>query len=543
MAKTVTFLQLSQEFGGTRFGPFDTVEIRLGSDPSRNDITLPESLGVGPEHVKILKQQDGSFIVAPIDRTAAVFFWRSNSRKSKQISAPMAVQGGDGFSLVTPEGPRFYLMVEADPASIAEAAKESEGPDIGGMASGKGKGVLREIKRVGLAKVMTTNVGHFFQNAGRMIVTGQIFSPMYIVMGMTMASGWLFAGGASCTALSFNKSKGNYQSQLTNCKDQLGVSDDEEGSEPTVAILTKRILINRDWQSSIENDKDLYQAYAQQLRMIFAAPDKYKWAYAKKSGSYAKFKAALEDTGMPEDLVRVMSYAAALPRQGGERDWSTVVNSDDDEACGRGPLALTYAQGYRLGLTNLQFDAMVDRHMATSNDLEEMTKALKSTASRIDAPTNFDQDLITSSNANLMGGMECMYIKGDDDRDDLKELASSIQRTLGASNNSGLPRESEAYWIAARVTKLYGMDFRLGYDELDLAQNLAPSMSMAQQGIKKGRATYAINQAAAVIARAVAVPCLATLDKETNGQPSFMYELPNIPNCAIVKAFVDYDRL
>jgi len=543
MAKTVTFLQLSQEFGGTRFGPFDSVEIRLGSDPGRNDITLPEALGVEPEHVKILKQQDSTFIIAPVDRTTAVFFWRDGSRKSKQIQAPMAVQGGDGFSLVTPEGPRFYLLVEQDPAAIAEAARDSEGPDLGGMATGKGKGILNEIKRVGLAKVMTSKAGNIFQNASRMVLTGQIFSPVYIVMGMTMLSGWVFAGGASCTALSFNQTKGNYQAQLTNCKDQLGM-DDEDGGDPTVPGLTRKILVDRDWQNTLDADRMLYENYAQKLEIIFAAPDRYKWVYKKKSGSYARFKDALERTGMPQDLVRVMSYAAAIDGYGSSRDWGMVINSDEDEVCGRGPLNLTYAQGYRLGLTNLQLDALVERQVAESNDLEVLKEKLTSTANRIDAPATFDEDLIDSAGANLQGGMECIYIKGDDDRTNLAELAEAIQTKLGSNVTKGLPRESEAYWIAARIARLYAMDFKLGYEELSLNARQAPSQAMELSGIKKGRTEFAIENAAAVIARAVAVPCMVQLDKEVrDAPPDFMFELPNIGTCSMVRTFTEYKLL
>ena len=64
MGKTVTFLQLSPEFGGTRFGPFEVVEIRLGSDPDQNDITLPETLGVAEQHVKVLRQQGVMYMEA-----------------------------------------------------------------------------------------------------------------------------------------------------------------------------------------------------------------------------------------------------------------------------------------------------------------------------------------------------------------------------------------------------------------------------------------------------------------------------------------------
>src|SRR5688572_3538386 len=131
MARTVTFLQLAPEFGGTKFGPFDQVEVRLGSDPSNSDITLPETLGVAPQHVKLLKQQDDSFILAPVDKSAAIFHFRSGTARPKQVLAPTAIQSGDAFALVTPEGPRFYVQVEKDAKAIAAQAADSSGPAFG----------------------------------------------------------------------------------------------------------------------------------------------------------------------------------------------------------------------------------------------------------------------------------------------------------------------------------------------------------------------------------------------------------------------------
>jgi hypothetical protein len=115
---------------------------------------------------------------------------------------------------------------------------------------------------------------------------------------------------------------------------------------------------------------------------------------------------------------------------------------------------------------------------------------------------------------------------------------------LGASVSKGLPREAEAHWIAARLTRLYAMDFRRGYEALDFDARNAPSVALQLSDVKQSRTDYAVNAAAAVIARAVAVPCLAKLDKEVgDAPPSFMGELPNLGSCAIVKAFVEYDRL
>ena len=540
MARTYTFLQLSQEFGGTRFGPFDGVEIRLGSDPGRSDITLPEGLGVAPEHVKILIQTDGSFIIAPVDRAAAVFHWRAGSNRSRQVAAPMAVQAGDGFSLGTAEGPRFFIQTVAE-KQAKEAAAESEGPKFGrNLNSG---GIFNEIKRRGLGSVLTSSGGRLVYNWWTFAKTGQMFAPTYVVAFLLLASGWVFAGGASCTAFNFNSTKGKTAVQLTNCRDQLGIGSSDEGG-PTVPGLTRKILVDREWQTTIQADKDLYKAYADALRVIFAEPSRYQWAYTQKGGTFARYREALEATGMPPDLVRVMAYSAAMPGFGQARDWSLVEDSEDEEVCGRGPLALTYAQGRRLGLSNLQLDAMVERAVAQSNDLAPQKEALVSTASRIDDPTQFDEDLVKSAGAVFQGGVECLYVDGEDDRTNINLIAQRVQAELGASISRGLPREGEAHWIAARVTRLYAMDFRRGYDELDFDARQEPSTAMKTQSIKAGRAAYAIKAAGEVIARAVAIPCLATLDKEVSAKPpQFMGELPNLGHCAIVRAFVEYDRL
>ncbi|MFT4621756.1 MAG: hypothetical protein ACI8PZ_000408 [Myxococcota bacterium] len=541
MSKTFTFLQLSSEFGGTRFGPFTGFEIRLGSDPGRNDITLPEQLGVAPEHVKILRQQDGSFILAPVDRTASVFYWRANSTKPRQISAPLAIQNGDGFSLVTAEGPRFYVILEEDQAAAVAKAEDSQGP---GLAQGMGQnlnagGIFGEIKRRGLAKVLTTGLGNTGMKAWTFIRTGQFLSPLYIVAFMMMASGWLMAGGVSCAALSFRSSGNELQGQLTNCKDQLGVGDEAEGG-PTVPGLTKKILVDRTWKATIENDKDLATAYANELKKIFAEPSRYEWVYKNRGSDFVRFKKALDAT-FPENLVRVLAYAAAQPQV--DREWYLVGDSDGEEVCGRGPLALTYRQGYRLNLLDLQPDALVDRRLAAGNNLAEQKSAIEATVSGADSTVTIDEGSIRSAGAQLMGGSECLYMDGPDDRNDPSRLAEALGEKLGTSVGN-LPRESDDYWISSRLMMLYATDFRRGFEELDFRDRKAPSMVMELKGIKEARKKYAIDQAGAILARAVAVPCLATLDKEIqNAPPPFMGELPNLGNCAIVKVFVEYGRI
>ena len=72
------YLRLSPEFGGTRFGPYEGLEVRLGSDPDRCHIALRADMGVHAEHVKLFRESDRNLILAPSDRTASVFLFRGN---------------------------------------------------------------------------------------------------------------------------------------------------------------------------------------------------------------------------------------------------------------------------------------------------------------------------------------------------------------------------------------------------------------------------------------------------------------------------------
>lgn len=538
MPRTLTFLQLADEFGGTRFGPFDRVEIRLGSDPSRNDITLPESLGVLPEHVRVLKQGDESYILAPVERTAAVFHWRANGGKPKQVTAPLAIGKGDGFSLVTPEGPRFYVHAEQE-AKARELAADSKGPPLFRRRL-SGAAVLKEIRRQGFAKFATTTVGNWLQWAVRFVTTGNIFNPYYIVMGMVIAGGWLFAGGMSCAALKVNSDRGGVQKQLNTCRDQLGVTDEGSTGDPTPAELTARILKDREWKSTLAGDSDLYKEFAIQMKEAFKNAERYRWVYRDKSSKFTRFKKALESEGVPDPLVRVLAYAAAQPTFGTEKDWLKTVDSLDQEVCGRGPVGLTFRQGHKLGFYSVQPDAFVDRQIAESADTEKQLEALRKTLDAAQSELSLEGTINYS--AVLQGQFECIYLEGEDDRLDAAKVADKLNDVVG-SRAKNLPRESEPFWIASRLVKLYTYDFPTGTDDLVFDAKDSPSTVIDFAKLPAGRKKYAITAAAEVLARSVAIPCLARFDRDNSGTNDTLGELPSLSDCAVVKTFVEYDRL
>lgn len=545
MARSVTFLQLTPEFGGTKFGPFEAPEIRLGSDPGASDITLPETLGVASQHVKLLRQQDNSYILAPVDRAAPIFHYRAGTARPKQVTAPMAVAPGDSFSLVTPEGPRFVIITESDAKAIQAAAEEAAGPDwlkkVQPNATRLREGLLKEIKRRGFAVVFTSRLGNLYMRTWTMVRTGAIFSPVYIVSGMLMLSGWLFAGGAACSALKLNSSKSGYVEDLSNCRDQLGVAQNASGdlAEPSVPQLTQQVLGGEpNWEISVQ-DKDLYPAFARALREVYAEPLKYRWVYTRKGSPYTSFKAALDSSGLEDPVVRLLAFASASPTF--ERQWSLVADSEGKDVCGRGVLDLTYRQAKNLGLTTIQPDALVDATLAASNDIQKQREALDTTLREAGATYEYRDDLITGTGAEVQGGMTCLYVDGEDQRDDLKAIASALRSALG----DNVPKADQQYWITARLLRLYTADFRAGeFERIKFSAGMAPSISLSTQDVKVERRNYAIDKAARLMGRAVAVPCLALFDKDQREVPKwFMEAPPKLGSCAILKAYVEYDRL
>jgi hypothetical protein len=542
MRSTQTFLQLSAEFGGTKFGPFSGVEIRLGSDPSRNDITLPEGLGVAPAHVKVIIQTDGSFIVAPVERTATVWLYRANAGKPKQMTSPAAVSANDGFSLVTAEGPRFYIITEEPLAQKAVDAPTAMQKATKGINT---KGVLDEIKRVGFARAVTTELGGQLYGYWTFLSTGNIFAPRYIVMGMTMASGFIFSGGTSCAALSLYNQATSAKKDLSECQDNLGMNSDGGDDAFSIPSLVTKILADKKWRDTMKDDKIFRDAVIQEIRGVFNSAPDYKWVYTNKdNNSFATFKKDLEGVGLQEPVIRVLAYAAAVPGYTGNEDFTLLSqDSEGKESCGRGPLALTWGQAAHMGMYNIQADAAVLRSVADSTDVGEQSKALRATTSRVSAASsNINESEIRV--AGIQGSVDCIYVSGDDERTDSKKIAEAVSRMFNEKTNS-LPKENMAYWIQSRLMLYYGADLSRGFEDLKFKSSPAPTVQL--NGIKAlndERKKYITNQSANLVARALVIPCLAQLDKEIRKDPpKFIGELPSFPSCAIIKTMVDLEEL
>ena len=119
-----TYLQLTDQFGGTEFGPYEGLEITMGADHNSCHIHIPGDFGTLAVHAKLIRQTATDVILSPAEQSAEVFLWRGDSRHPEPVYGPTAVRNGDRFSLVTPQGPCFVVSFRELPPELVKAREE-----------------------------------------------------------------------------------------------------------------------------------------------------------------------------------------------------------------------------------------------------------------------------------------------------------------------------------------------------------------------------------------------------------------------------------
>lgn len=539
MAKRLVYLQLTAEFGGTKFGPFQGAEIRLGSDPGRNDIVLPETLGVSPEHVRLVRQQDDSFILAPTERTAAVFVWRGDGRAPKVLQAPIALGAGDGFSVVTAEGPRFVILLELPP--VEQRQKQANDPLSKAKSRLGRRSLLQEIRRQGFARALTNKSIQGVYRFATFVKSGAIFQPRYVITGFFLLTGWLMFGASSCAVAGLKWQGDQTSAELDQVKGDLaacqgGTGDGSDGYSLT--SLASTILADPDWGQTLAEDAELKAAYVAKLKVLFANSDKYAWVWKRKESPFTQFRRRLDAAGLPPGLVRTLAYAAADAGYAKDREWEIVPDSEGGEACGRGPLLLTYRQARNLAFDNRQLDALLDARTAAQGNVAQMKEALLTTAGE---DITLEEGTINKQGATLQGGDVCIFVEGEDVRTDVNRLASQLAKSVGPSAK-GLPGEGDNYWIAMRLVRLYAADFKRDYETVQLDAGVVPSIALGS--VSAQRKQYVIDRVAEVMARATALPCVAALDKTVQAPAEeIAKDKPSLVPCALMRILVENDQL
>ena len=533
------YLRLTQDFGGTRFGPFEGSEVRLGSDGDKCDITLPEALGVIAVHVKIIRQSDDNLIIAPIDRTAAVFVWTGGSQRPKQVTTPVAVRHGDRFALVTASGPCFFVEIDELPEEVKEQRKKARG-----RRSRLSKEAFKaEGKRQVWMRLLTTWPGQMAQRAYTYVVSGAIFMPRNIIMLVGIGGGYVFGFVQTCRMGGVTESLDVAEVELGECNDRVEAAENlgRESDEATFTDLVGKITIDAKLAAALEKDKKLRAAVKERAMVVLERQSDYEWLINPKSGraqagTFATFREKLlADDDFETETANLLAYSAAIPRAPSLKGFTVVTDSQGDQVCGRGPAALTWRQARNLELL-AQLDALVSDPEPYQESREKREAALRETSA---AGGEEDWELegdVEALFANIrQGNKTCMYLDGTDQRDSVSTLVSRLGRQLG-SDGEYLPTAAENHHAVAAVAKLYAadlpeVDMRDSKSGFDLTS--VPSVALDPYPGKD----WVLEQTAEVIARSAMLPCVAVLKYRDNAEVKNVLgdDLPNSTDCLVLE--------
>jgi hypothetical protein len=532
----VLYLTLAPEFGGTRFGPFEGIEARLGADRERCHITLPESLGVLREHCKVLRQGGNNLILAPSERTGAVFLWKQDARRPIQVQTPTAVRPGDSFSLVTPEGPRFIVELGPLPPEMQAQrnASRKRGPSnltAGGFASA-GKDLL-------LARLYTLSPVSLFMRGWHYVISGAIWQPRVLILLAMSLGGYVGLGASGCAAMRLKSDLAKITQKADDCNEQLGYASELGGNVENFAFDQLAMTVTRanGLGSALKKDPTLLGQVRDKARGILADPDAYGWMLRDGAASeeFTKFRERVDKSDdFDPNLKRILPFVAATTN----RTKSTVeqvVDSGNAYACGRGPARLTYRQARNLGMDGVQLDAFVDGGDMTTlaTDAAARGQLLLQTAAAA------GQSAITEAPASTVetitsGTAACVLAEGDDERDKIPSVVNAFAAQLGRDAKF-VPEADSTMGTVARLAKLYAADAREGaYTDpkvarIDFRRGLPSSVL---QNVPAG--AWVQEQVAEVIARSIVLPCKAVLDSDRTRAEAVFGTLPDPVPCLVL---------
>lgn len=539
------YLRLSPEFGGTRFGPFEGAEVKLGSAPApTNDIVLPEALGVASAHVRIYRQQDLGLIVAPVDRTAAVYVWQGRAPKPKQINTPVAVRTGDSFALVTAQGPRFFVELD----ELPEQVKKQREAQKSAMNRARGRLSVAAFKKEGVrqvwVRILSTGLGQMGQRAYTFVRSGAIFMPRNIFMMVGIAGGWIFGGAQRCSSLAQKAEIGDLQAQIKSKDDQIGVLQnlsDADSPEQEFSSLLVRITGATELGSAIKNDQALLKLVEQKAALLFQNADEWSWLTNPKEKAarvrfYSQVREGLakKDGDLDPDTLKIMAWAAALPDLSQE-GWTALTDSNGEQACAKGVMGLTWRQARNLGLTPA-LDAYIKGAVSEfegDGSRQARQDALLKTARSVNPPESagLEGDFQTELLPVRTGREYCLSLKSDaDKRDKPSDLVNAVVRHLG-KDAPFVPEAGESHAVTARVAKWYAADIdTVVFSErknsgLDLSAGPvgATLSNMGPQG------AWVLDRTAETIARSVVLPCVAVLKHSDNAALKTTFGEGNLP--------------
>lgn len=534
----VLYLVLAPEFGGTRFGPFESIEVRLGSNKERSHICIPEALGALPDHARLLRQADRSFVLSPAERSAAVFLYKQDGRRPEQVLTATAVQPGDAFALVTPDGPRFRVELGPLPAAVLEQRQRGRRTHRG-LTAGRFFG---EVRRMFLATLYTLSPVALATRAWYYVTSGAIWNPRILITTLLFIAGWAGLGVASCSALRYKRQLGIQETVLAETQRDLDTCrrTETDPSRADFGELAGAVVGDALFGKTLAEDEELYTRVVKKVRQFLRArDDEYAWLLGAPEGArtFREFRDLVAANDKFDEVTRrVLPYVYAWPDTG-NASWAGIIDSQGQLVCGRGPARLTWRQARSLGMANVRLDALeqVDIGLVRNDPAERFTRlsaTWKAGRARDEPPPT--PDVPTAIAQVTQGEAVCIHEEGVDDRDETPRVVRALAAELGKSDEHTAP-PSDALGAISRIAKLYAADlpnnWYAGRNHPPPTVDFSSGTVSAAVGDQPG-GDWVLDRTAEVIARAIVLPCRAHLDGGDREQRAVtLGPLPNPYTC------------
>jgi len=190
-----TVLTLSPELGGTRFGPFASGTISLGTDAGRCQVVLHPSTRALPVHAMVTDTGSG-WQLQPSQVGAQVFV-RSGGRIS-QVQGAAQLSAGDVIVLGHQSGPSLTISRMAAAPRPGGPAARGGNPKIPGSQHLSGNAFGREIWRQIESTLVSMPYGRDIYRVVHRARTGAMFRPRNLIAMGVAAIGLVGFGCVSC---------------------------------------------------------------------------------------------------------------------------------------------------------------------------------------------------------------------------------------------------------------------------------------------------------------------------------------------------------
>lgn len=542
----VLYLRLSPEFGGTRFGHFEQRVVRLGSDPSC-DIAIAQGFGVAPEHAQVIFDGANNIIVAPADRAADVYLWKPHAPRPDLVSTPTAIRPGESFALATPNGPRFIIELDELPEEVKAARDKMGGPRIGGRKL-TGKAMGDEVKRQAWTSLLVMAPMQMAQRAYIFVKSGAILQPRNIILGVTMLGGYIIGGASLCSARKSSADLVSSQAAVKGCKEELAAAVGSE-SDPVkmkFSDLAGRIVGSTRVATALK-DRKFAKVVKERTKNLLMDPGAYSWLFrpgSKRANRLVDWRSRLyERDDLSGDMANLLVWMAAPPdaKPLETPNYVRQIDSENSDACARGPLGVTYRQAFNMGM-GAQLDAF---HRGSSSSIEDNSirkEKLQEVATSLEAemPEELTMEIV---GADSSGKAYCIYAEGDDDRDRFASLMPYVDRHFDKNDEKTVPIEAGGKGLTAKLARWYAADlFSSSYDPsrrlvkgIDFKKASSSIHSVFEN--EGSRGDWVIERAADIYARAIAVPCIGVLDTEKEAdqiQAVLGDNMPNAIHCLVL---------